>query len=526
MFIFEWTILMLLTAVVLSAVARRIGVPYPAFLALAGAAIAFLPQAPPLRLDPELVLALFVAPVLLDAAYDTSIRDLKRNWVAVTSLAVVAVLVTTGAVAVVCRLLVPDMSWAVAIALGAIVAPPDAAAATAVLRQVNLPRRILTILEGESLLNDATALLIFRVAVAATLVGTFEPRHVGPTFLIVVAGSIAVGWAIARLFMFATRRVQDAPSSIVLQFVGTFGVWLLADRVGLSGILTVVVYGIVIARTAPAKVPARLRIPSYAVWETIVFILNVLAFLLIGLQLRPLWQRLNYHQRVRYTIVAIALVITVVVARFAWVAVYLAAVKLKVRLIGRRKKRPTIVPTWRGGLLVSWCGMRGIVTLAAALALPTQDDHGKPFYFPQRDLIEFCAFAVVFATLVFQGFTLRPLLKRLKLEDDGCAQQELDYARTRAIEAALDALKDDTSPEAGLLRDEYALALRQSQDDGNGSIGPRLDSEPRRKAVTASRAALVTARSKGEIGDEAFHRIEENLDWMEMSAGGRVESSR
>jgi len=416
----------------------------------------------------------------------------------------------------VCRLLVPDMSWAVAIALGAIVAPPDAAAATAVLRQVNLPRRILTILEGESLLNDATALLIFRVAVAAAVAGTFEPRHVGPTFVLVVAGSIAAGWAIAHLFMIATRRVQDAPSSIVLQFVGTFGVWLLADRVGLSGILTVVVYGIVIARTAPAKVPARLRVPSYAVWETVVFILNVLAFLLIGRQLRPMWWRLNYREHVRYTIVAILLVVTVVVARFAWVALYVSLVNLKVRFVGPRKRRPTVVPKWRGALVVSWCGMRGIVTLAAALALPDR--------FPKRDLIEFCAFAVVFATLVVQGFTLRPLLKRLKLEDDGCAQQELDYARTKAIEAALDALKTETSPEAGILRDEYALALRQSQDDGNGHAGPRLDAEPRRKAVTASRAALVTARSKGEIGDEAFHRIEEDLDWMEMSAGGRVDA--
>src|SRR5258708_3364741 len=177
MLIFEWTILLLVSAVILSGIARRIRVPYPAFLALGGVAIAFLPAAPSMTLDPELALALFVAPVLLDAAYDTSVRDLKRNWLAIGCLAVIAALITPAAVAVVARLLVPDIPWAAAIALGAIVAPPDAAAATALLRQVRLPRRLLTILEGESLLNDATALLIFRAAVAAAMAGA---RRGGP----------------------------------------------------------------------------------------------------------------------------------------------------------------------------------------------------------------------------------------------------------------------------------------------------------------------------------------------------------
>jgi CPA1 family monovalent cation:H+ antiporter len=346
-------------------------------------------------------------------------------------------------------------------------------------------------------------------------------------FLLAVAGSVLVGWGVARLFMLATLRVTDVPSSIVLQFVGTFGVWLLADHIGLSGVLTMVVYGIVIARTAPAKVPARLRVPSYAVWETAVFVLNVMAFLLIGLQLRPIWSRLSPSERAHYTLVAAAVVVTTIGARFAWVGVYILVVKLKVRLYGERKNRPTVVPRRGGALVVAWCGMRGIVTLAAALALPQGEGRTA---FPYRDLIELCAFSVVFATLVLQGFTLRPLLSRLKLEDDGCADEELNFARTRALQAALDVLKSDESPEAGPLRAEYEAALRKAKvhqaKDGEDRRVPEgfAGDGARRNAVSASRAALVQARNRGDIGDEAFHRVEEDLDWLEMSAGGRAEA--
>jgi CPA1 family monovalent cation:H+ antiporter len=317
--------------------------------------------------------------------------------------------------------------------------------------------------------------------------------------------------------MFAMFRVTQVPSSIVLQFVGTFGVWLLADRIGLSGVLTVVAYGMVIARTAPAKVPARLRVPSYAVWETVVFVLNVMAFLLIGLQLRPIWERLSPNQRRGYAGVAAAVVATTIIARFAWVMAYILAVRLKVRALGPRKRRPTIVPALRGGLVVSWCGMRGIVTLAAALALPERAGKAP---FPYRDLILLCAFAVVFATLVLQGFTLRPLLARLNLQDDGTEDRELSFARTRALQAALNVLKTDQSPEGVALRAEYEDALRQA---GDGTAPERLaGDQSRRRAVTASRRALVELRARGEISDDAFHRVEEDLDWLEMSAGGRA----
>jgi len=235
---FEELLGLFVAAAILASVARRIGAPYPVVLALGGALLAFLPDAPELTLPPELMLALFVAPVLLDAAFDASLRDLKENWAPVTGLVVVAVGLTTLAVAIVVRALVPEIGWAPAVALGAIVAPPDAVAATAVLRQLRPPHRLLTILEGESLLNDASALLIYRLAVGAVAANGFSIGAVAPTFLFAIAGSViagpALGWVALRTF----SRVRHVPTAIILQFVTTFGVWLLAERLGLSAVLT------------------------------------------------------------------------------------------------------------------------------------------------------------------------------------------------------------------------------------------------------------------------------------------------
>ncbi len=236
---FEWIIGLLLGAVVLSALARRIKVPYPIFLALGGALIAFVPSGPSWTLDPDLALALFVAPVLLDAAYDTSLRDLRDNWLPIAMLVFVAVGVTTAAVATLAHGLLPDMPWAVAIALGAIVAPPDAAAATAILRQVNLPYRILKILEGESLLNDASALLIYRFAVGAAAGQHLKWNGYAPSIALALAGSLVAGYIFAKISMLLTRRISEAPSAIIMQFAGTFTVWIVAEHIGLSSILTI-----------------------------------------------------------------------------------------------------------------------------------------------------------------------------------------------------------------------------------------------------------------------------------------------
>ena len=509
MITFEWIIIILLGAVLLSALANRIGAPYPALLALGGVVLAFIPGAPRIVLDPDLALALFVAPVLLDAAYDTSPRDLKDNWVPVTCLVLVAVGLTT--VAVVAHAL-SGMAWPAAIALGAIVAPPDAAAATAVLRQVRLPHRIVTILEGESLLNDASALLIYRIAVTAASAGSFSFANAAPTFLLTVLGSLVIGPLLALIFlriMAGLRQSGDTPTVIILQFIGTFGVWLLADRAGLSGILTIVTYAITIAQRAPASTPARLRVPSYAVWEAAVFVLNVLAFVMIGLQVGPIVGSLEPNQRSWYLAIGGAVLATVILVRMAWVMSYNALVRWRIRRVGFPPPRPMMAPTVKSGVVISWSGMRGIVTLATALALPGG--------FPHRNLIVLTAFSVVLGTLVIQGFTLRPLLLWLDLHDDDPVGREVSRARETAYRAALAAIDGDTSPVAQALRVELEAALEEGTADQPGNASGSPADSVRLRAIAAARRAVLAMRSCGEIGDEAFHRLEEEIDRVELS---------
>src|SRR3982751_3836334 len=255
--VFEIVIALLLCGAGLAALARRIGAPYPALVALAGAALALIPGVPTLVLDPELALALFVAPVLLDAAFDSSPRDLRANWRPIASLALGAVALTIIVVAVVAHALVPDLPWPAAIALGALVAPPDAAAATTVLKQLRPPHRLLVILEGESLFNDASALLVYRLAAGATAAGFLSGWSVVPTLLFVTAGSVLLALVLARLTLAVNARINDVATAVVVQFCTTFGVWMLAERLHLSGIITMVVYAMAAARRAPEVLPAR-----------------------------------------------------------------------------------------------------------------------------------------------------------------------------------------------------------------------------------------------------------------------------
>jgi CPA1 family monovalent cation:H+ antiporter len=518
---FEWIIGLLLGALLLSAIARRLNVPYPTFLALGGAALAFLPVAPEWTLEPDLALALFVAPVLLDAAYDTSPRDLRDNWLAVTTLVVIAVAVTTAAVAFVAHWLVPGLPWAAAIALGAIVAPPDAAAATAILRQVRIPHRLLKILEGESLLNDASALLIYRVAVGAIALEHVSFKSAAPSVLFALFGSLIAGYVFARLMSQISGRIQDPPSAIIMQFATTFLVWIVAEKLGLSGILTIVVYAITVARTAPARTPARIRVPSYAVWDTVVFVLNVMAFVLIGMQLRPILSNLPDGLRMHYLAVAGAVLLTVILVRIVWVMSYNTALRLHIARYGFHPRRPTMPPTAQSGFLVSWCGMRGIVTLAAAFALP--DGSGGGAMFPYRDLILLTAFVVVLGSLLIQGLTLGPLVKWLKMEAADPVVREVGFARGVAYRAALAAIDGEESEAAHILRAEYLVVINRSSSDAEGLLESELPADPLRlRALAAARQAILALRESDDIGDDAFHRLEEELDFAELNAGARV----
>jgi len=304
------------------------------------------------------------------------------------------------------------------------------------------------------------------------------------------------------------------PTAIILQFVSTFGVWIIADRIGLSGVLTTVCYAMSVARTAPARIPARIRIPSYAVWETVVFVLNVLAFIFIGLQIRPILASLEPAARGRYFAVAAAVLLTVIVVRIAWHMSFNAVIRWRDRRHGFHPPRPMLRPTVGSGLIISWAGMRGIVTLAAALALPAA--------FPFRDVIVLTAFFVVIGTLTLQGLTLKPLLRALNLQDDDPVGHEVGAARETALRAALAEFADDPSPVAEAVRLEFTAHL------GAVDAAPQ-DSEARRfahsdihhRALRAARETILAMRASDEIGDDAFHQLEEELDWIEMAGGGK-----
>lgn len=532
MALFEIVIALLLVGALLSLWADRLGVPYPALLALAGVALALIPGTPQIVLDPQLALALFVAPILLDAAYDASPRDLKRDFAAVSSLAITAVVATILAVAFVIHRIVPDMSWPVAITLGAIVAPPDASAAVAVLRRLRPPHRMVVILEGESLFNDASSLLVYRIAATAAMTGVVAAWSVVPLFLLTCGGGVIAGILLARLYMWAVQRVRDIPISVMLQFIGTFSVWLLASRLGLSSIITMIAYAMTIARSAPARFDARTRISSYAVWDVVVFVLNVLAFVLIGLQLRAIRTRVPDSQWHVYLWSAAAVCATVILVRLVWVLSRVLSLKARRKLHRRRSRaigdgdargRPMTMPTLGGGLIVGWCGMRGIVTLAAAMALP---DGSTTMAFPYRDLILFCAFAVVLITLVVQGMTLRPLMAWVGLKDDGSVDREVRLARVETARAALKVL-DGPHHSASLetLRREYEARIRLGADEPPETRAAQSGAtlaEQLRRAVAAQRRALVELRARSIIGDDAFHVAEEELDLLELTADERV----
>jgi CPA1 family monovalent cation:H+ antiporter len=512
MLLFEWILVLLVGAVCLTGLARRINVPYPVLLALGGTALALFAHAPEFRLDPGLTLALFVAPVLLDAAFDFSVRDLKANWIPVTCLVLIAVAITTIAVAYVAHELVPGMPWPAAVALGAIVAPPDAAAATAVLRQMQLPHRLMVILEGESLLNDASALLIYRVAVSAAAADGVVAAQFVPAFALGIVGSVFAGYLLAITFPRLTATIQDAPSATVIQFASTFGVWIAAERLGLSPIVTIVVFAFVVARRAPERTAARLRVPSYAVWDTVVYVLNVLAFVLIGLQLRPILLSLEYSQRLEYLSVAAVVLATVILVRFAWVITYGTAARLKVHYLGCGRWPGNYLPSWQSGLVTAWSGMRGVVTLAAAYALPA----GTPA-FPYRDLILLCAFCVVVGTLLVHGLTLRPLMRRLALRGDDSVEREVRLAHREINKAALAIIDGNNSPEAQALRREFAAMLEDSERQ-RGLHPKSPQDDLRARIIEKQRQALFALRTDGVIGDDAFHQLEAQLDLAELSA--------
>lgn len=498
---------LLIAAVVLAALARRVGAPYPVFLALGGVVLAFLPGMPLFSLPPELILAVFVAPVLLDAAYDASLRDLKDNWLPVMGLVIFAVGLTTAAVAIVVHALVPSIPWAVAIALGAIVAPPDAVVATAVLRPLNPPHRILTILEGESLLNDASSLLIYRLAVGAVVADGVTMSEVAPTFLMAVVGSIIAGPALGWLTLYVMERVKHIPTGIILQFICTIGVWIVAEDIGLSAVLTTVCYAIAMARIAPGRLTAHVRISTNIIWQTVVFALNIFAFIFVGLQIRPILGNLVEADRAHYFVIAIAVLFTVIIVRPLWHMSLNAFMQWRYQHIGFKPPRPLLRPTFKSGIVISWAGMRGIVSLSAAMALPSA--------FPYRDLILITTFAVVFGTLVIQGLTLKPLMKAFTLHDNDPIGAEVSITRTAVLQSIAELFDKDESPSAKAVHQKFITLF--DVGDIEDTMKQIVLKEHFENAISSARSTIARMRINETIGDDAFHLVEEALDCLEMA---------
>ena len=531
-------IFLLLAAVAaLATLANRIRVPYPILLVVSGLALAFVPPnvLPRYELNPEVVFVLFLPPLLFSSAYLTSWRDFKRNLRPIGLLAVGLVLVTTVAVAAVAHY-VAGLQWAAAFVLGAIVSPTDAIAATAIAQRLGVPRRIVTVLEGESLLNDATGIVAYRIAAGVAAGAAFSLWGAGLQFVVGSVGGIAVGLAAGWVVVRGFALLDDTPVEIVVSLLAPFAAYLTAEELPhlvwhellgfrgepfFSGVLAAVAAGLYVGRSSPTILSPTSRLEGGAVWNVVVFLLNGLAFILIGLQLPTVLDDLRGYTNGELLLYAAVVSLTVILARVLWVfpATYLP------RMVFRSIRERDPSPPWRNVVVISWGGMRGVISLAAALALPFETALGADF--PQRDLILFLTFNVILATLVLQGLSLPFLIRALGLEDDGSVEREETRARIESADAALARLEELTEEEwvredtaervrgmFGYRRSRF-VARKMGVDEDGYEERSRSYQRLSRELLLAQRNALVRLRNEGTIPDEALHRIERDLDLEE-----------
>lgn len=513
----ETVLALLVVVTALVTLARRFSLPYPIVLVLGGLLLGFVPGLPVVRLDPEIVFLLFLPPILYSAAVFTSFRQFRANLRPISLLAVGLVLATTVAIAVVAHAAIAGLTWAAAFTLGAIVSPPDAVAATATTRKLGVPQRIVTILEGESLVNDASAIIAYRMAVAAAMTGLFSLSGAALRFIVVGVGGVAVGLVVGWLAARARRGVNDAPVQITLSLLTPFAAYIPAEALGLSGVLAVVTTGLYIGATNLRLSPGT-RLQSLAVWEVVVFLLNGFIFILIGLQLPAIMRGLSGYPLLRLVGYAALISLTAIVVRFLWVfpAGYLP------RFLSPSLRARDPYPSWRNVTVVAWIGMRGVVSLAAAFALPFTLSGGDPF--PQRELILFLTFGVIVATLVLQGLSLPWLLRRLGVVDPKAQSREERKARLAAAQAAmarLDQLAAENSNHAehlDRLRWRYDRRNRRLALDTNAPESEQCEltsgayERLRRDLLNSEREVIRKLRDEGAISDEVMLRIDRELD--------------
>lgn len=519
----ETIILLLIAVLALVAFARKLVIPYPILLVIGGLVLGLIPGVPTLRLDPDVVFLVFLPPILWSAAYFTSWRDFRSNLRPITLLAVGLVLATTAAVAVVAHIWLPGLGWAGAIALGAIVSPPDAVSATAVAKRLGLPRRAVTILEGESLVNDATALILYRAAVMAAVSGTFIFSETVVDFFVAAGVGVVVGLLVGVAARWALKLMRDSFSEIAITLLSPYIAWVLAEQAHASGVLACVAGGLYLRQHFSEAVAPTTRIQAKAVWDFLVFVLNGFIFILIGLQLGALREAIPSGMFVPLMLTGALVSVTAIVVRLIWVP--LAAWIPRLLSPSLRARDP--MPALPSLFLIGWTGMRGIVSLAAALALPLTTAAGVPF--PFRAEIILITFSVILATLVLQGLSLGPLIRALNLKEDGSLEREEMQAREHAATAALVRL-DEVANEGwsvpehlDQMRVHYGDRVQRYTKDGTA---PECTAEAievfqrlRHETLTAERLAVIRLRNDGIISDDVLHRLEHELDVEALQLG-------
>lgn len=505
-------------------VAYYVSIPYPIVLVIGGLLLGFVPGVPHVELSPELVLVIFLPPLLYGAAFFSSLRDLRRNLQPIASLSIGLVVATMAVVGVVSHAVVDDLSWAAAFTLGAVLAPTDPVAATAIAGRLGAPQRFVTVVEGESLINDATALILFKFAVAAVVAGSFSAPEAIGEFVLSSIGGVLVGIAVAFVIARIRKPIDDPLTEITISLLSPFLAYLPANAAGVSGVLAAVTAGIWLGWRAPVLVTPETRLQSTSVWQVLMFVLNAALFILLGSQLPDLIEAASEQystaQLVGWGAVVTA---TVIGVRMIWVgsrAVYDRARRSQVREL----KNP--IPPLGEEFLVAFTGMRGAVSLAAALSIPAVTDNGDPF--PGRDLIILIVYMVILVTIVGQGLALGPIIRVLGLGDPGTNEAKEAKARLKAAKAAIARL-DELGSEAWVgeetatrMKGLYEFRIRRfkarfdEEDDGEIENRSQAYQRLRREALDAERAELIRLRDIGFIHSDVLHKIERDLDLEDL----------
>lgn len=523
----EHILLLFMIAICLAGLAAaRLRIAPPITFLILGCAIASIPNMPVITIKPEYMLLIFLPPILMEAAFFTSIREFRNNLRPILQLALGLVVATSVAVAVVVMAIIPDATWALGLVLGAIVSPPDAAAATFALKGVRVPRRITAILEGESLINDATGLVLFKFTLATVITAHFSPIEAGLEFIwLAIMGvviGIIIGWGFVKIY----PHIRDLNVEIIATFIPPYAAYILAENVHASGVLAVVTAGLYVGWHAPSIFSPNFRIPVEAIWKMMIFALNAIVFLLIGLQFPDLLSRLNDY-KIPYLIVsALAICMTVAGVRFIWV--YLLAYGTRFLIPSIREHDP--YPAWQNVFVIAWTGMRGVVTLATALALPLTIT--TSIQFPHRDLLIFLAVCVIVFTIIIQGATLPYILRKLtlKYEDRFILEEwQTRIAMTQNALAHLEKLRDDPTIYQPALDRIYAHYSERLQSLGDGPNTPLFDSDVPSAAnhpliqsenriwhevLRGERRLLIALRREFKVGDDIMHDILREMDLL------------